>query len=393
MTDQLPGQWAHEDAHALMNFLLGEVAQYGVLFYDADLRITGWSAGAIAITGWRADEVIGQPISLLFVPEDVAIRLPEHEANTAIIVGAAENERWHVRRDGSWFWSSGISFPLRREAGRVTAFVKIFRDATHLRARTKALENTVQDYREREEEHARFIGTIAHELRNPVAPIRTAVELMKRGATQQEVVAKSVAIIDRQVAFQTRLIEDLVDLTRVQTGKMRIDYSSIALQAYLGELLEPVQAAVAEKGIAFHLVQPSVPICVEADPQRLQQVILNLVNNAAKFTPGGGTIWLTVTVDQTHFILYVKDTGRGMAPEILPRIFDVFTQAPAATTERGAGLGIGLAVVKEIVSLHEGTIEVRSDGLGKGCEFTVRIPRQRPHGAEPEPIARPAPGE
>ncbi|MCC2959582.1 PAS domain-containing sensor histidine kinase [Massilia sp. IC2-278] len=389
MSDMLSSQYDPVDARAFEAFILDRTDQYGVVFYDAALQITGWSAGAMAITGWAPEQVIGQPFAMLFVPDDITVGLPEHEAHTAAVIGSAENERWHTRRDGSWFWSSGMSFPLRREAERIVSFVKVFRDVTHLRARTKALENTVQEFREREGEHSRVIATVAHELRNPLAPIRTASELMKRLPDQEGQFARPLAVIERQVAFLGKLVEDLVDVTRASSGKMRMAYCRIELQAYLNEILEPAHVVAAAKGVALHLLQPGVPITIEADAQRLQQVVLNLVNNAIKFTPTGGTIWLTVTLDQTHFVLYVRDTGRGIAADILPKIFDIFTQASNETTERGSGLGIGLAVVKDIVTQHEGTVEVRSDGAGRGSEFVVRIPRKRPHGAEPEPLPHP----
>jgi two-component system CheB/CheR fusion protein len=130
---------------------------------------------------------------------------------------------------------------------------------------------------------------------------------------------------------------------------------------------------------------PPVPVKVNVDARRLLQVVVNLLNNAIKYTQDGGNIWLTATVDQTHFVCYVKDDGQGISSELLPRIFEMFTQADSSHAERGAGLGIGLSVAKEIVSLHQGTIEVRSEGAGSGSEFTMRIPQRPPRGSEPEP--------
>jgi two-component system CheB/CheR fusion protein len=370
--------WKREDAEALQRLLLEETSQYGIMFYDADRRITGWNAGAEFITGWTASDVLGQTTAMLFIPEDRERKLDEHEANTAALVGVGEDERWHLRRDGSWFWSSGLSLPLHREGERVTGFVKIFRDVTHLRVRTRYLENELKAHTERDAERQVFLGTIAHEMRNPLAPLKTAVQLMRMQATNPAQLARPLQVMERQLGVLERLVEDLVDITRVNAGKMSIAYERVEYQAMLHEAVDSCVSAAQFKGIVIHRGFPSVPIEVEVDPRRLQQVIVNLLNNAIKFTPQDGHVWVTATVDQTHMICYIKDSGKGIERDLLPKIFDVFTQAESGRADRGAGLGIGLAVVKEIVSLHQGTVEVRSEGPGKGSEFTIRVPLRKP---------------
>jgi PAS domain S-box-containing protein len=374
-TDALP---TSEQANSFAQVMLYETQQFGVVFYDEELRITGWNSGAHFITGWPASEVIGQPTAMLFIPEDRQKKLDMHEANLARIVGVAQDERWHIRKDTARYWSSGASLPLRRADGQSNGFVKIFRDATHLRTRTEYLENLVQEGDVQKSEKNVFIGTIAHEMRNPLAPLKTAVQLMQRSTENNHRNLHLIGIIDRQISFLDRLIEDLVDLTRVQTGKLSIVYENIVLQECLVEVLNSCSEAASAKTIIIREVMPPVPIYVDVDSRRLQQVMLNLLNNAIKYTPAGGNIWLTATVDQTHFICYVKDDGQGIGDGLLPRIFEVFTQAKNQNGSRGDGLGIGLAVVKEIVALHRGNIEVRSDGDGKGSEFIVRIPLHRP---------------
>lgn len=382
--------WTDEQAAAFSTLMLHETRRHGVLFYDDELRITGWNSGAHAIAGWRADELLGESIGVLFVPEDRARKLHEHEANTARAVGVAENERWHVRKDGSRFWSSGISVPMTLADG-TPGFVKVFRDATHLRARMKYLENVLQEHSTQRHDNNVFIGTIAHEMRNPLSPLKTALELMKRLPDEDTRYAQPIRIMDRQLGFLERLVEDLVDLTRVQSGKMNMRYEWVRLQDCMQEAVESCRQAAQLKGMKLHQVLPPVPIDIEVDPRRLLQVVVNLLNNAIKYTPQGGDIWLSANADQTHFLCYVKDNGQGIAPDLLPRIFEVFTQADSTHAERGTGLGIGLAVVREIVTLHQGTVEVRSGGLGRGSEFIVRIPLRCPHGSESEPL--PAPGD
>ncbi|MEX5748659.1 ATP-binding protein [Massilia sp. X63] len=393
MTDTGHLYWKREDAEALHTLLLEKTRQYGIMFYDAALRITGWNSGAEFITGWTAPEVLGQPTAMLFVPEDRERKLDEHEANTAALVGVGEDERWHMRRDGSWFWSSGLSLPLRREGDRVTGFVKIFRDATHLRVRTRYLENELKASTRRETERDVFLGTIAHEMRNPLSPLKTAVQLIRMQVRDDTALDRPLQVMERQLGLLERLVEDMVDVARVNSGKMSIAYEPIEYQALLNDAVDSCMTAAQFKGIAIHRSFPAIPIEIEVDPRRMQQVFVNLLNNAIKFTPHGGKVWLTATVDQTHLICYMKDSGKGIEPDMLPRIFDVFTQAEGGRAERGAGLGIGLALVKEIVSLHQGTVEVRSEGAGKGSEFTVRIPLRRPEAeqGERERPGQPAP--
>jgi two-component system CheB/CheR fusion protein len=364
MTDTGPLYWKREDAEALHSLLLERTHQYGIMFYDAERRITGWNSGAEFITGWTASEVLGQPTAMLFIPEDRERKLDEHEAGTAALVGACEDERWHLRRDGSWFWSSGMSMPLHRDAERVTGFVKIFRDVTHLRVRTRYLENELKEHTQRDAEREVYLGTIAHEMRNPLAPLKTAVQLMRMQAANPEQLARPLQVMERQLGVLERLVEDLVDITRVNAGKMSISYERVEYQAMLHEAVDSCASAAQFKGIVLHRGFPPVPIEIEVDPRRMQQVIVNLLNNA--------------TVDQTHMVCYIKDSGKGIERDLLPKIFDVFTQAESGRADRGAGLGIGLAVVKEIVSLHQGTVEVRSEGPGKGSEFTIRVPLRKP---------------
>jgi two-component system CheB/CheR fusion protein len=384
--------WTDEDAFAFAELMLRYTQQHGLVFYDTKLRIRGWNHGAAFITGWTDQEVMGQSFGMTFVPEDREGKLHEHEAAVARQMGSAENERWHLRKDGSRFWSSGVSVPLKSAGGEITGFVKIFRDATHLRARMKYLENELQESNARHQQRDTFVGTIAHEMRNPLGPLHMALELMKRVPDEANRYGEMLRVMDRQLGFLRRLVEDLVDVTRVHAGKLSIAYAVVELQSLLNEAMESCRAAAEGKGIAMHAVLPEVPIHVEVDPQRLQQVVVNLLNNAIKFTAPGGGSWVTATADQTHVMLYVKDNGRGIAAELLPKIFDVFTQAQGSGSERGAGLGIGLTVVKEIVSLHQGSVEVRSEGPGKGSEFIVRIPLRQPHGSEPEPLPIPPGG-
>lgn len=375
--------WNAADLEAITDLLGRRVQQPAIVFLDNDGNITGWSTGAYCLTGFSAEEVLGRSAALLFTPEDRARQLDVHERHTALQIGEAEDERWHLRKDGSRFWSSGITFPVQRD-GTVQGFVKLFRDATHLRARMKSLENEAQQSAKERAERAVYLATLAHELRNPLQPMKTATWLLARqGGLSAETGA--LKILRRQITFMERLVEDLVDMTRLAEGKMHLTYREVILQDLVQEVVEASREVADAKGLTLSAVVSPVPIPVEVDPERVHQVLVNLVNNAIKFTPAGGAIWVRMNADQTHFLVHVRDTGKGIKAELQPKVFEMFTQADAAATHRGAGLGIGLALVKEIVSLHQGTVEVRSEGEGKGSEFTVRIPLRRPQGSESEP--------
>lgn len=361
-----------DDAQGFLR-LLHQAQGHGVIFADAEGFITGWSQGAVHITALQPDDVIGRPFSSLFTPEDRDGGIPEHELNAARAMGCSQDERWHPRRDGSRFWASGLTYARHDDAGRLIGYIKIFRDATHLRTRMKYLENVLEERNAEQAERNTFIAAVAHELRGPLAPIRNVLEILQSSAdlARHDGLLK---ILDRQVDFLTRLVEDLVDLTRARVGKLSVQYRPVVLQSLIHEVVADAQPKAEAAGVSLTAVLPEQPLEVEVDAGRMQQVFGNLVANAIKFTPAGGRVWVTASADQTHFVATVKDTGRGIPKSLLPTIFDVFTQADGASSARGAGLGIGLSVVKEIVNLHRGTVEVRSEGEGKGAEFSLRIP-------------------
>lgn len=370
------GAWKLDDAECFTRIFTGRISQYGLTFMDEAGRITGWSEGCHRLTGFTADDVLGASVALLFTPDDVAREIHVHELNGAAQLGGAEDERWHMRKDGSKFWASGVTLSMWT-GDSLRGFAKIFRDATHLRLRTKTLENEVMQLKKEQHDRDVFLATIAHELRNPLQPMSVATRLLSHPSERIRH-EQAVKILDRQLGFIGRLVEDLIDLTRAGEGKMGVAYETVELQRLLQEAIESCRSAAEAAGVALLGILPPKPISIEVDPGRMNQVIVNLLNNAIKFTPSGGRVSVLANVDQTHFQVKVMDTGCGIGPELQPKIFDMFTQASTEGTKRGQGLGIGLALVKEIVSLHRGTVEVRSEGHGKGSDFFVRVPLIRP---------------
>lgn len=377
--------WDAQDAQALFALFPAGLKQYAVVFVDTAGCISGWSEGAFALTGFRAQDVLGRSLSMLFTPEDAALDLHLHELNSARLLGSAEDERWHMRKDGSRLWASGVTVPLGT-AGAPRGYAKLFRDATHLRLRLDALEQEVRQVRQFRQDQDLVLATIAHELRSPLQPLTTAAELLAQ-PIEPALRERATRILRRQIHQMERLVEDLIDMTRMGQGSMRIVYETVPLQPLLAEAVESCREAAKRRQLELVCVLPPVAVQVEVDPGRIAQVIGNLLDNAIKFTPAGGRVALQANVETRHFVVRVQDTGCGIGPELQPRIFEMFTQAEGAGTARGKGLGIGLALVKEIVALHGGSVEVKSEGAGKGSEFFVRVPLTRPatylHGPAP----------
>lgn len=371
--------WNAEDAQALFALFPGGLPQYAVLFVDRDGCISGWSEGAHALTGFTGEEVLGQSLRILFTPEDVALGLHLHELDSARLLGAAEDERWHMRKDGSRLWASGLTVPLGARG-----YAKLFRDATHLRQRLDALQAEVAQLRQARQGQDLLLATIVHELRNPLQPLATAADLLSQDIGP-ELRARATRILRRQLQQMERLVEDLVDMTRVTHGSMRMAFARVLLQPLLDECLDACREAAGRKRIELLRVLPPVPVTLELDPGRFAQVVGNLLNNAIKFTPEGGQVALSATVESAHCMVKVKDTGCGIGPELQPWIFSAFTQARGSDTGRGRGLGIGLALVQEIVARHAGSVEVKSEGQDRGSEFTVRIPLVQPAAAPAGP--------
>jgi two-component system CheB/CheR fusion protein len=349
---------------------------YAVMLLDRELRIATWSAGAEHLFGYATREVLGQPSDLIFAPEDRQQQVPQHEAEIAREAGSAYDDRWHLRKDGSRFWASGAMIALPGDAGEPAGFMKVMRDRTDLRSQIVALRNRLAAEVDEQRRKAIMLGTLAHELRNPLAPLANAAQLI-RLAVADDRLHYPLQIIDRQLAFLKRLIDDLLDVGRVGTGRLRLDCQPFLLQDALREALQTVEPDAKGRGHALRALVPQMPIEIEADRDRVQQIVVNLLNNAVRYTPPGGRILLKATHETGWAIVRVEDNGIGIAPELQPSIFDLFTQATPGTG-RGSGLGIGLALVKELVAAHGGTVAVRSEGLDKGSEFTVRLPLKPP---------------
>jgi CheY-like chemotaxis protein len=215
---------------------------------------------------------------------------------------------------------------------------------------------------------------LAHELRNPLAPMRTALELLQRFSEQRTVVERAHDVIGRQILHMARLLDDLLDVSRITTGRITLNWQELDLQDLVAEAVYSTRALIEARRHSLITALPEQALVIRGDSTRLVQVLVNLLNNAAKYTDEGGAIRLAASSEGAHAVLRVQDTGMGISSRLLPRIFDVFTQDDRTLDRAQGGLGLGLTLVRRIVELHDGSVEAHSPGRGLGSEFVVRLP-------------------
>jgi PAS domain S-box-containing protein len=360
-------------AEELMRLFLEQSEDYALFFTDAEGRVTDWYRGAEHIFGFSAEEMIGQSARRLFNAEDLERGSADHEMALARTAQRSEDDRWHVRKEGARFWGSGVLLALHDAAGEVVGFAKVLRNRTDVKTQTEALDNRARSLEASLERTRVFLATLAHEMRNPLAPLANAANLLRldaAGTTSEE----ALRIIDRQVALLSRLVEDLMDTARISAGKVELKLAVVDLREVFQAAAVTARPMAKARGLQFDEVPIAGAVPVYIDPQRMQQVFANLLDNAIKYTPRGGKILFNLTTEGGDAIVRVEDSGIGMSAEIQPRIFDLFTQEDAARQHSRGGVGLGLALVHDLIALHGGTVQARSDGRDKGSVFTVRVP-------------------
>jgi two-component system CheB/CheR fusion protein len=373
----------------LLAFFAEQTREHAILLLDPDGRITWWNPGAERIFGVSAADAIGRDPSFIFTAEDVARGLPQHELEVARTRTAAEDDRWLRRADGSRFWAMGVLLALRDEGGALVGFVKIVRNRTDLREQLDTLRNRAEAAEAESGRKDVFLSTLSHELRNPLAPIGNAVEIIRMAAPGDAKLEGPLRIIERQLDNVRRLVDDLLDVSRVAAGKLDLKREILALDDILNRAVETTRPLVQQRRHRLEQLVPASPIRVEGDAHRLTQVFINLLHNAAKYTPEEGRIWIKATTEGDEAVVQVEDDGIGIPHHMLPRIFKLFTQVEGARAQSQGGLGIGLSLVRQIVVMHGGSVQVRSDGPGKGSQFTVRLPLAEPCDPGQEPPSQP----
>ena len=354
--------------------------------------ITSWNLAAEKLFGYSAAEAIGRHIALIIPPERQA---EEDEVLAKVRRGEAVRslETVRLRKDGRRVDISLTVSPIRSSSGAIMGASKIARDITE-RKRTEAERARLlaQEQEARNEAEAanrskdQFLAVLSHELRTPLNAIYGWARMLHDGSVDPAFRQRAADAIFRNAKAQLQLVEDLLDVSRVVTGNMRLEIVPVDLAAVIEAAADTVRPAASVKDIRLEVRVESSGTIVAGAPTRLQQVVWNLLSNAVKFTPRGGSVEIELRRDGSEVQIVVRDTGEGIAPDLLPHVFERFRQGDSSSTRAHGGLGLGLALVRHIIDLHGGTVDVESAGPGHGATFTVRLPQYvlpRPH-AEPE---------
>lgn len=355
-----------------MRLLVDSVKDYAIFMLDPQGRVASWNAGAQRIKGYEAAEIVGRHFSVFYPEAEVKAGKCELELERANRDGRFEDEGWRVRKDGTRFWANVIVAPARDADGNLVGFSKVTRDLT---SRVQAEEERTRLARaeERERQKENFLAVMGHELRNPLAPMVGALHVInaRRGLGCE----KEVAILQRQVTHMMRLLDDLMDVSSALRDKVQLSTGKLPVGDVVHEALIIAGPRIEEKQHRVVREESEPNILVTIDGERMIQVFVNLFNNAAKYTDPGGTITVRIAARRDVVEVAVKDTGIGISPEMLPRVFDMFVQEQQSAARRVGGLGVGLAVAQRLVLAHGGVLLAHSDGLGQGATFTVRLAR------------------
>jgi two-component system CheB/CheR fusion protein len=372
-----------------LRLIVENAREYAIVTLDLKRRITGWNIGAEALTGYLADEVMGESADLLFVDEDRVVGVPQREASQALEEGRASDERWHRRKNGSRFWGSGVMMAMRDGDGtHPIGLLKIFRDQTQARAAEQALETSraelvqalVDNRKARAEAEAashakdRFLAILSHELRTPLTPIVMALHALERNPELPLTLRSTVEVLRRNVKAELMLIDDLLDITRISSGKLEMAREKSDIHEVVHGAADVCAGDFGAKRQRLVLSLHATHHVVPGDASRLQQVVWNLLKNASKFTPPEGEVRVVTSNVDDRLVVIVADTGIGIASEALPTIFDAFAQEGPWVTSEFGGLGLGLAIAKATVEAHQGTLTAASGGRNQGATFTIELP-------------------
>ncbi len=416
VTRDLTQRRNHEEAlrqsEERFRLLVEGVAEYAIFMLDVNGRVATWNVGAQRIKGYSAEEIVGRHFSVFYPADARESGWPDYELSVAAEMGSFVDNGWRLRKDGTALWANVTITALRDDTGQLVGFAKLTRDLTESK-RVEAAELAGQQRDEilAAERSARmaaqratrikdeFLATLSHELRTPLSAILGWTQVLLKGGTQIDPARqrRAIEVIDRNARAQVQLIYDLLDLSRIMTGKIRLDLQQVSMQTVVEAAVDSARPSADAKDIRLRAVLDQAQATVNADGARLQQVVWNLLTNAIKFTPKGGQVQVLLQRVNSHLELSVSDTGIGIPANFLPHVFDRFSQRDSSTTRLFGGLGLGLAISKQLVELHGGSIRAASQGEGLGATFFVELPlsivrleREDPRRAHPTAETPPA---
>jgi signal transduction histidine kinase/CheY-like chemotaxis protein len=377
---------------ARLNALLDASTQVSIIATDPAGLITLFNTGAERMLGYSAEEMIGKATPLLIHDADEVKRhaarlsaefLARIEGFDAFVErarrGGHDVSEWtYIRKDGTRLTVLLAVTAVVDPEGRINGFLGIATDLTERKRLEDQLRKHACELAEADARKNEFLAMLGHELRNPLAPIRNAVRIMKQGALDDPGTRWAREVIDHQVRQMAQLVDDLLDVSRVTRGKVRLQKEVVDVATIVAYAVETSRPMIDANRLRLSISLPPRAINVDADPIRMAQVLSNLLNNAAKYTPEQGHIRLSLGEEGGHVVFRVRDNGIGIPPEMLSKVFDLFTQVDHSLDRSQGGLGLGLTLVRSLVELHGGNVRATSPGLGQGSEFVVNLPIYKP---------------
>ena len=349
-----------------------------ILVTDAQGRVTLLNPVAEHLMGCQKEHASGQPLEKIFnIVNEVTGQVAENPVarvlRDGVVVGLA-NHTVLIAKDGTRRPIDDSAAPIKNEQGNITGVVLVFRDVTERRRAEGQLQQQTKELAAAARQKDEFLAMLAHELRNPLAPLRSALQIVKLGGDSPQVVGQLREMMERQLLHLVRLVDDLLDVSRITRGKIELRRERVSLPTVVQNAIEASGPLIEAGKHQLTITMPHEAMSVLGDLTRLAQAVSNLLNNAAKYTPPEGHIWLTVEQQGDEAVIRVKDTGIGIPTEMLSQVFQMFMQLDRSSERSQGGLGIGLTLVKRLVEMHGGTVEARSEGPGRGSEFSIRLP-------------------
>lgn len=351
--------------------IIDAVDDHAIVCIDPEGRIATWNAGAARLFGFEADDAIGRNVEILYTAEDRAAGVPQQELRRARAAGRARDERWHARKTGEAFYASGSISASFGPDGRVRGYAKICRDLTE----TVRLQQSLREADRRRDE---FLAKLGHELRNPLAPIRMATEVLARSQSLAPDAREMLAVIQRQALVLGRLVDDLVDTARSTRAQLEFRRETVDVVGVVEQAVASARPELERRRHRLEVSMPGTPVWVDGDAERLAQAIGHVLNNAGRYTEPGGRVEVWLDELPGHVAIHVRDDGAGFPEGLRRELFEPLVPDAADQANGDAKLGVGLAFVKTVVEMHGGRVDAQPGVDGRGSDLALYVPIATP---------------